>query len=53
MLKWARESGCEWDVMTCLRAAEEGYVDILRWLKENSREWCDWMCVVVELWGHL
>ena len=31
MLKWARENGCPWDEMTCAAAAQEEYLDVLKW----------------------
>ena len=29
ILKWARENGCEWGVLTCAYAAEGGHLEVL------------------------
>ena len=39
LLKWARENGCGWDLMTCAKAAEGGHLEVLQWARENGCEW--------------
>jgi hypothetical protein len=34
-----RSTGCDWDAAACNNAAERGYLDILRWLRENGCPW--------------
>ena len=34
-----RAEGCPWDAHTCLRAAQNGHVEVLRWLRENGCPW--------------
>ena len=39
MFKEARENGCEWNSMTCYKAAENGQLESLLYARENG---CDW-----------
>lgn len=39
ILKLAVESGCEWNPMLCNTAAEEGNIDIVRWIIEYPLEY--------------
>ena len=54
MLQWARQSGCRWDVSTCLGAASEGHLAVLQWARQNGCRWCDEItCAMAAAGGHL
>ena len=36
LLKWAIENGCQWNAMTCARAAENGHLEVLQWARANG-----------------
>jgi hypothetical protein len=47
VLKWARENGdpCPWNESTCTDAARGGYLEVLKWARENNCPWNDQVCI--------
>jgi hypothetical protein len=46
VLQWAREHECDWDLMTCARAAEGGYLEMLRLAREHGCPWDERTCAL-------
>ena len=44
MLKYAHESGCPWNEMTCEVAAFGDHLDVLKYLHENGCPWNEEVC---------
>ena len=44
VLKWLRENGCPWDMLTYSNAAKNGHLYVLKWLKENGCPWDEMTC---------
>ena len=54
VLKWARENGCPWDILTCTYAAAKGgHLEVLKWARENRCPWNIWTCAYAAWGGHL
>jgi hypothetical protein len=53
VLKWARESGYQWDFRTCNFAALNGHLHILMWAKLNDYPWDSATIAWAALGGHL
>lgn len=61
VLKWLRSPGlpgspkgvCEWCTYTMVNAASKGYLDVLKWARENGCPWREFVCECAALNGHL
>ena len=43
----------EWNSWTCNYAAENGYLDVVKWARENGSKWDLDVCTYAALNGHL
>jgi len=41
------------DKFTCIRAVENGHLDLLIWAREHGCSWDEWTCTNAALGGHL
>ena len=53
LLKWARENGCPWNVLTCVMADLYGHLKVLQWARDNSCPWESDTCSEAAQAGHL
>lgn len=53
LLKWARENGCKWNSLVCVKAARAGHLEALKWAHENGCKWNSLVCVKAAAGGHL
>jgi len=54
ILQHLREVGCDWDIMTCFRlAAQNGHLNILKYLYNRCHYWVDLTCCWAAEYGHL
>ena len=52
-LRFARNNGCPWDKITCVKAAEKGQLEILMWARKNGCQWNTDVCTLAAMNGHL
>ena len=51
--EWARGNGAEWDMLTCIIAAQYGHLKFLKWARSNGAPWDEHTCAYAALGGHL
>ena len=52
-LRWARETGCDWEESACAAAAQSGHLAALQWLRAEGCPWSKWTCLNAAVQGHV